>query len=109
VALKYPEVSPDSGEAVRVPASLPTLTLLKASVTPAIFLTEIPERFGLLLFIRGVVVLVKVPVVAQHNRVAWLAGTVSFSNLVVVVSELVCYVVGPLELAKGKGGRHEQV
>jgi Putative DNA-binding domain len=32
-----------------------------------------------------------------------------FSNLVVVVSELVCYVVGPLELAKGKGGRHEQV
>jgi hypothetical protein len=74
VALKYPKVSPDSGEAVRVPASLPTLTLLKASVTPAIFLTEIPERFGLLLFIRGVVVLVKVLVVAQHNRVAWLAG-----------------------------------
>jgi hypothetical protein len=33
----------------------------------------------------------------------------SFSSLVVVVSELVGYVVGPLELAKGEGRRHEQV
>jgi len=28
-----------------VPASLPTFTMLKASVTPAISLTEIPERY----------------------------------------------------------------
>jgi hypothetical protein len=33
----------------------------------------------------------------------------SFFNLVVVVSELVGHVVGPLELAEGEGGRHEQV
>jgi hypothetical protein len=30
---------------MRLTVSLPTLTLLKASVTPAIFLTEIPERY----------------------------------------------------------------
>jgi hypothetical protein len=30
---------------MRLTASLPILTLLKASVTPAIFLTEIPERY----------------------------------------------------------------
>jgi hypothetical protein len=33
----------------------------------------------------------------------------SKARLVVVVSEFVGYPVGPLELAKGEGGRHEQV
>jgi hypothetical protein len=49
------------------------------------------------------------PLMAQTDRVAWSAGCRSFSSLVVVVSELVGYVVGPIELAKGEGRRHEQV
>ena len=41
--------------------------------------------------------------------VAWSADCRIVSNLVVVVSELVDRLVGPLELAKGEGGRHKQV
>jgi len=40
---------------------------------------------------------------------AWSADCRIVSSLVVVVSELVDRSVGPLELAKGEGGRHEQV
>ena len=36
-------------------------------------------------------------------------GCPDFSNLAVVVSELVGYVVGPLELSEGERGCHEQV
>jgi hypothetical protein len=40
---------------------------------------------------------------------AWSADCRIVSSLVVVVSELVDRLVGPLELAKGEGWRHEQV
>jgi hypothetical protein len=43
------------------------------------------------------------------NRYALLRSLMTKVELVVVVSELVGYVVGPLELAKGEGRRHEQV
>jgi hypothetical protein len=36
-------------------------------------------------------------------------GCPDFSNLAVVVSELVGHVVGPLELAKSERERHEKV